>query len=179
MKDEIKGQLDALFADEAAQKMKAEQKRGAEAERQAAFLEQFGRVTDDVIAPAFEEFAVYLNPQGWGGLVKRESEAPAGQNYRPAFSHAPSAPESVSLVFSHATRAITGINKGDQPRFMIRCDKVKRLVHFHETTPSMSGPAGSAKLDEVTADYLQEKLVTYFKKLMHDARPHDEQWRGA
>ncbi|MFT9325090.1 MAG: hypothetical protein ABF569_11275 [Acetobacter sp.] len=81
MKDEIKNKLDALFVDDTNRKIKSEQKRNIEAEQQAAFIEQFRAKTDEVIAPAFEDFILYLRPNGWNGSVQRKSETPTGNNY--------------------------------------------------------------------------------------------------
>ncbi|QHC34735.1 hypothetical protein [Komagataeibacter xylinus] len=174
MKDEIKNKLDALFVDDTNRKIKSEQKRNIEAEQQAAFIEQFRAKTDEVIAPAFEDFILYLRPNGWNGSVQRKSETPTGNNYGRGVTSTSSSLERVSLAFTHASRNIKGIHNTNEPHFTVICEKAKRLVTFHEATPSQAGGAGSAKLDDITADYLHEKLVTYFKKLMHDARPYDE-----
>lgn len=175
MKDEIKSELDALFADDTSRKIKAEEKRDLEPEAQASFLQQFRGKIDEIIVPAFEEFASHLLQHGWSAEVKRQGEQLGDGRFGPEAAANPVQPERVSLLFSKATSTVRGIGgRADRPAFTVACDKRARKINFHEMTPSRAGGAGAATLEELTTDYLQKNLLSYFKNLMQDSRPYNE-----
>ena len=170
----IKSELEALFADDTRRRLAAEAKRGSEADQQAAFLEQFRALTDHVIIPALEDFGEQLRPYEWSGSVDLEPEQNAVAAVRGSeTSQSVVVSERVVMRFSHARRAVLTA-ASTSPAFAIICEKEPRRVVFHESTPSYAGTAGSATLQELTADYLQNKLLAYFKKLIEHARPPEE-----
>lgn len=171
MKDEIKKQLDAMFAEASAEKKQVEVKRDMEAEARAEFLQQFQNIRDVDLAQALNEFAAYVRPHGWEAAV-RVMEEQAGQLDRRGDTFRIGQPASIALEFS---REGAPVGRGDHPpRFAIICETAAREVRFHESTMGpghggSSGSAGTAKLDQLTPDFIHEKLVAYFTKLMKDS----------
>jgi hypothetical protein len=173
MKDELKKQLDDIFAATEARKQEAQVKRDLEAEAQAAFLEEFRAKVADVITPAFQEFADYIAPHGWTAVVEKREETPPEVDRQGRATGGRSA--AVALKFSHRDRPASSGDMLSNPGFTMMCAKTARTVEIHENTVmpgsgGMSGGGGSAKLDEINGDYLQTKLVAFFKKLSGNLR---------
>lgn len=168
MKDELKRELDNLFAVKAAEKKEAEVKRDLEAEAQAAFLEAYKAKVADVVRPAFQEFADYIAPHGWTAVIENTDEIPPQIDRRGYATGGRGA--SIALKFSRSDRPRDRGDSLSDPGFTIGCAKSARTVQFHENTilpgsGGSAGGAGSAKLDELTPDFVQTRLVAFFKKM--------------
>jgi len=175
VKDDLKRELDAIFEANVKRVEKVEKARDLEAEAQAEFLAEFHKRRMETYRPALEEFANYIRPHGWTAKLVEEADTPLRYDSR-SDRNSPSRPASVGLEFHHSTYDGQRSSMG-YPHFHIYCDKRGRSVGFRESTigPGHGGSSGTGvsgtKIEDLTSDTLQERLVAYFKKLMDNVRP--------
>lgn len=177
MDEEAKRKLDGLFAKDRTQAKAAEKRRDTEAEAQAALVEAYLEARERVIVPAFEEFAGYVREHGWSSKIETRDEEPESTNYRGQRSGPTAAGASISFARGETPPA-PGLGRS-VPHFSINCNKRDKRVEFHTCTigpnhGGSAGGAGSAKVEELTPDAIQTKMVDFFAKLLSDARPYGE-----
>lgn len=173
MKDELKSELDAMFATVAKQEKDIQIKRDLEAEARAKFEDEFMSLRDAVCKPAFQEFADYIASNGWKGIISTEDASPGEYDRR---SGGMKNQRSASITIEFKREGVEASYGAQYPHFSIRSEPAGKKLWFHESTigpghGGSSGGAGSVSLPDLNAELLQERLVKYFKGLLNNAGP--------
>lgn len=162
MEDKTKGRLDGIFSAHRENQQKKEQAQQVRHDAEADFLSKFLSVAESVIKPAFEEVGKYAESKGLKYLVDTQQDL---------VSHdGKSQSASVTLRFPMDDgRAYRAFNEG--PHLSVICNKSKKCVWLHQSTmsPSRGGMAGSIgefKLDEVTPQFVHEKVADLLQKVL-------------
>jgi hypothetical protein len=163
MKEEVKNQFEDVFAEHG---RKVEQLRQVKVAKEAAeeqFIRDFRERCTSVIKPAFEHLAAYLATKGLKTAIAQTQDQP-GRDGRQETR------EQISLRVQldegggyHAAHEI--------PQLSLIPDKYKQEVTIHQSTISrgrsgMSGATGSVKLEQVTAELLEENVLTFVRELL-------------
>jgi hypothetical protein len=161
MKKELSDRIDkAIEAQRNAADVAAESKdQRSKAEQQ--FVRDFCRVRDQTIHPAMVEIADKLHAAGHRFTIEAKEEGSRGSN----------SPAGLTLTIFNQPRQ-RGV---EEPKFSVVCDKTNERAVFYEGEISMLsgivGGAGEAKLSDVSADLVHEKLVPWVEKILRDRTP--------
>ncbi len=162
MTPQTQARLDAVFARHTAARQAEADKKHAIETNEAAFLRQFLDARHSVMRPAMQAIGDYVKAAGYDfAIATREDgdDASSGDQR----SH----PASIRLDLLLGD---TPAPPQEAPGFMVTCDKVKRLVRFHESTirpagGGRAGPCGEADLTALTADRLQQEILHVVEEL--------------
>ena len=155
MKDESKKRLDAIFERHAAATTAEQDKDKRRAVEEAEFVAQFARVRDEIIRPVFETMASYLKGRGVDSQISTTEESGSTERF--------GIHSSASIKLSFYPRA--GRSSKEHPAMAVTADKHAKHASFHETGVhptggSRSGAAGDVKLEQITVELVESKLVT-------------------
>ena len=150
MDDEVKRSLDDIFA----KHKEAKAVRAVAAEKvisaEEKFKADFETAADEIIVTDMNEIGEYLKTQGYDFRIEREQDRVTDTR------SGKSSPALVRLVMiTSADQAYRDRN----PTFAVIAENYSKKVRFHESLPSMSGPAGEATLDGLTKATLQSKIL--------------------
>lgn len=155
MEDEVKRSLDEIFA----KHKEAKAVRAVAVEKvisaEEKFKADFETAVDETIVPVMKEIGEYLKTQGYDFRIEREhdriTDTRTGKK----------APALVRLVMiTSADQAYRDRNSS----FAVFAETFSKKVRFHESYPTMSGPAGEATLDDLTKVTLQSKVLAVVAK---------------
>lgn len=155
MKDEIKRQLDAAFAQHAQKLNEEQQTKVARETKEQQFLKDFRERRTLTIRPTFEHISEYLHSKGMETRIG-QSEETVGRNGKL------DAHEEISFVLCVGDEG--RLHHGfEQPHLTLRPNKHNWLVDIYESTlvpgrGGHSGGIGSVKLEEITQAFLEEKV---------------------
>lgn len=161
MKQETQSKLDAMFAKHRASKDAAFEAAEKAEDKAASFLATFLEKRESVIRPAMVAMGEYVKDKGYAYEVSIEEDKPSHDGRG---RHTPA-----------SIRLTVFLEKGrypihDHPGFSVICEKGQQNVRFHENTTSPghgghSGPAGQAKLEDLTADTIQQGILKVFAEV--------------
>lgn len=161
MNDKLKIQLDAIFNAYNEEKKHLQLLKSERERKEEAFLQAFYALQESTIRPTFEYIGEYIKTQGYEYRidVRQESTGRDGQYNSPEISLRLLVDSSTGHHLSH-----------EYPYFSVICEKRSQTVRFHESTMSpnrggRAGGAGEAKLDEVTPELLQQKILNILREL--------------
>lgn len=154
MKDETKKQLDGIFARHEELKRQRASEDKAKKTREEFFVEEFGKLCDNVILPTFASFEAELKARGFGTEVTTSEDRyhATKKVYLPA--------SATLTIFKDGGRG----NRQEQPHFSVSLDRRTGQVQFYRSTMSsgsggMSGPDGTAAMGGVTQELLEQKIL--------------------
>lgn len=162
MKDEVRGLLANLFAQD---KQKAEvavqEKREGDAQAEMNDAE-FLRIRDAVIVPAMREMAEFISTQGWDSEISIE-EAQAG-------SHGQASPAKVAMTFFRGSKPAY-FQRHDYPHVWAVHSRGSAGIWFPTSTimPGRGGSSSSgagALLLEVTTEMVQGYVVEVLSRVL-------------
>ena len=162
MKDDLKGKLANLFAEDKKQVEKVTQEKDARAKKEAENLAEFLRLRESTIEPAMREIAEFVEAQGWECEIEKSDEE------RDRDGRA--SPAKIAMVFFRGTKP-NYYRWHESPYFMVSCVKGSGSVAFNISTISpgsggSSGPSGSAKFAEVDADLIQTRITDLLGRVL-------------
>ena len=161
MKEETKMRLGGIFdrRDELQNRMREAQQ--LRVDQEAEFLRRFDVLATTVIAPAFEEIGKLIESRGQEYFVERRKES---VQHDGRITDA-----AVTLRFPMSDgRTTRSFNEG--PHLSVVCNKFKKCVWIHQNTisPGRGGSGGSIgdfKLEELTTEFLHEKVADLLQKV--------------
>lgn len=162
MKDEVRGQLESLFArDKQKVEVAAEEKRQRDAQAELNDAE-FLRIRDAVIVPAMREMAEFISAQGWDSEISVE-EWQAG-------SHGQASPAKVAMTLFRGSKPAY-YQQHDYPHVWVVHSRGSAGVGFPTSTimPGRGGSSNSgagALLSEVTAEMMQGYIVDVLSRAL-------------
>jgi hypothetical protein len=167
--DELKAKLQGLFDADKQRKETVVKQIDERQEREKQFMLDFSRVREEVIRPTFEELSTFVNGQGWQTDISVEDED--------RHDHSGKVEARARITLSFFRDKPNYHRWHDYPHFSIMPDKRAAEVTFHTSTigpghGGQSGGAGSAKLDQLKPEFIQERAVEFVKKLLGDAKPY-------
>lgn len=162
MKDNLKNDLDVLFAAHDTKTEKAKKQKSERECQEEAFLQAFYEHQEKVIIPAFEDMGSYINKKGYKFKIDVQKESSEGQGK--------TNDARATIRFLVDSTTVGYVRDHEFPHFSVICNKSARNVCFHQSTisPGRGGTArsiGEAKLEDVTADFLHEKLVNLLSEV--------------
>lgn len=142
--------------------------------RRKTIWEEFRRVRDAAIRPVFRDFADYIKRHGWETGIKAVGGASAGfEDALPSGSD----PE-ICLYFLGYGEARMDASP---PTFRIGCDLRSGKIWFRQTAlygvdDPLARHEGPPSPGEVTVDFVQEKLVNFFRQLVLSEARWEAEW---
>lgn len=163
VKKDIEAQFDAAFAVHAKNAERRSQVQAEQESKEEAFVRAFKERRTSFIKPALEEIAQYLQTKGMKTRIDETDENHSRddrQQQRTAIT----------------IRFLTGDEKlhyadHEQPNVSFVCSKNEQLVKFIESTISLgsgghSGEAGSVKLELLTDELIQQKVLAVVRAVL-------------
>lgn len=170
--DKVKGALGKLFAEDKARKEKVVARENEREQTEAARLEQFNTLKSEVIRPAFQEIADFVTEQGWAVEIHEEGEKARRDRGRETATFDP---PRIGLYFARSGKPKPWSHQ--TPHFSAIANKRDGTVMLHASTigeghGGSAGGQGSAAMEDVTTDFLHERITAYLEKLMRDSAPY-------
>lgn len=162
MKDEVRGHLASLFAqDQQKAEVAVREKRERDAQAEVNDAE-FLRIRDAVIVPAMREMAEFISTQGWDSDISIE-EWQAG-------SPGKASPAKVAMTFFRGSKPAR-YQRHDYPHVWAVHSRGSAGVGFPTSTimPGRGGSSGSgagALLSEVTAEMVQGYIANVLSRVL-------------
>ncbi|KUR75362.1 hypothetical protein [Novosphingobium sp. Fuku2-ISO-50] len=162
MKDEVKGQLESLFAQDKQKTNMADQEKVeqvAQAEKNDA---EFLRIRDVVIVPAMREMADFIAAQGWGSDISIEEGQTDSRGHK--------SPAKIALTFFRGS--IPAYYSGHEyPYVWAVHSRGSAGVWFPTSTisPGRGGSSSSgtgAHLADVTVEMVQRHIVAVLSRVL-------------
>ena len=153
MEEPVRSKLDAIFTHHAIVR-RADTKRMRTVDaREAAALEAFAKVRDEIIRPAMQEMGEYVKTRGYTYTIDTEAD---GVGPDSAYNKA----DIRLTLYVDGRRS----RKEDQPGLTVFCDKSRGLAQFHARTFTSgrgghAGLVGEFEFAEVTTELVQEKIL--------------------
>lgn len=162
MKDDLRFQLDQVLATHNSAEQKQAMNREDKVQRAALFLAQFYDVVAAAVRPAFAEME--------SAVVAHGLESKISANHEGRETSGTSGSASITLtVFVGGREGSSGAQ--DFPHITFRCNKAEEKVGLVRSTISprrggMAGLEGEYRLDEITFDFVQEKVVALLQEVL-------------
>ena len=163
VKKDTEAQFDAAFAVHAKNVERRSQIQAEQESKEDAFVRAFKERRTSFIKPALEEIAQYLQTKGMKTRIDEIDE-----------SHSRDVREQQRTAIT--IRFLTGDEKShyadhEQPNVSFVCSKSEQLVRFLESTISLgsgghSGDTGSAKLELLTDELIQQKVLAVVREVL-------------
>ena len=163
VKKDTEAQFDAAFAVHAKNVERRSRVQAEQESKEDAFVRAFKERRTSFIKPALEEIAQYLQTKGMKTRIDEIDESHSRddrQQQRTAIT----------------IRFLTGDEKShyadhEQPNVSFVCSKSEQLVRFLESTISLgsgghSGDTGSAKLELLTDELIQQKVLAVVREVL-------------
>lgn len=162
MKEDLKFQLGQVLAAHNDAEKKQAARQDDKNQREAFFLAQFYDVGAAVIRPAFAEMEAEVLTHG---LESKISESHEGRGTSGPLSSA-----SITMTIFVGGKAGSSLSQ-DFPHLTFRCNKSDERVGLMRSTISprrggMAGYEGEYKLEEITFDFVQEKVVALLQEVL-------------
>ena len=167
MRPETQSKLDEIFEQRERQDVAAAKKYSGQEQRQEAALAKFKMLRENLIKPTMQSFAHYLASKGHNAnIIEGEERYEGGPDAARLAEEA-----SIELRISpHGADQYAQYTKG--PHFLVRLDKAKSKVWFHESTiwgqhGGSSGPCGAFSLDDLNEQVLEEAVTKTIGSIFH------------
>ena len=162
MDDSTKSKLQALFDADKARKAQLIEQANVQKDQESAFLIEFLKVRDEIIAPEMQKMADFIINQGWNAEVVAEDER-LGDKDR-------TEPASIRMMVGKDASQRLQYRWHENAYIRVVCEKRTFKAGFHECTimpgrGGMSGGTGTVTLAELTPAYLEQRLATFIAKL--------------
>lgn len=158
-------ELDALFVTRAQSERSAAEAAEARRVSREAFLDRFYKARGEVMAPAMRAFGEYLRTKGLEFEVTTEDTKPSEDSRRSGPISA-----SITLAFAPSGKLRTSAHGRDYPELRFTCNEAGEKVTVYESAmwggSGSSGPGGDVALDQVTANYIEDRLTALVKKVL-------------
>jgi hypothetical protein len=163
MKEEVKNEFEAVFAEHARKIEQLRQLKVAKESAEEQFIRAFRERCTSVIKPAFEHIAAYMATKGLKSAIAQSQDQPARDGRQETR-------EQISLRVQlddgggyHAAHEI--------PQLSLVPDKYKQEVTIHQSTISrgrsgMSGAIGSVRLEQITEELLEKSVLNFVRELL-------------
>lgn len=168
MKDDLKGELDGLFAREEKEIAKRDARQKALIAQRNDPFKEFVRVRQEIIRPAIQEFADYITPKGWTVRITAAEYADGKLGMRDDRFVANESP-SITARFVRGSAATESY-----PYFIFGFDPATKGFWTEANTgQSKTAPRkqDDLKLGELSTEIVQQRLLSFFKKLMSQSTP--------
>ena len=159
MRPETQSKLDEIFEQRERQDIAAARAKSEYEQTEDAALAKFKTLRESLIKPTMQSFAHYLASKGHNAnVVESEERFEGGPTAERLVEEA-----SIELRISpHGADQYAQYTKG--PHFLVRLDKAKSNVWFHESTTwgqraGHSGPCGEFSLDNLSEQLLEEAIT--------------------
>jgi hypothetical protein len=159
MRPETQSKLDEIFEQRERRDVAAAREKSEHEQTEEAALARFKTLRENLIKPVMESFAHYLVSKGHNAnIVESEERFEGGPANGRLVDEA-----SIELRISpHGADQYAQYTKG--PHFLVRLEKAKSKVWFHESTTwgqrgGHSGPCGELSLDSLNEQVLEEAIT--------------------
>jgi hypothetical protein len=167
MDEKTKFEIDTLLEIDRGRQTAFEDVNGDHVKRDVVALQKFKRLRSEIIAPAMREIAELAAASGWKYSLSEQDETTrfGGRSNR----------ANICATFSRGGAA-SGYSSSSLPNFIVAYVKHEDSAEFYESTlgsghGGTAGRMGSVKLDAITYEFIQSRLVQYMKNLIEDSRP--------
>jgi hypothetical protein len=159
MRPETQSKLDKIFEQRERQDTATAREQSGQEQREEAALAKFKSLRENLIKPTMQSFAHYLASKGHNAnIIEGEERYEGGPEVARLAEEA-----SIELRISpHGADQYAQYTKG--PHFLVRLDRARSKVWFHESTMwgqhgGSSRPCGEFSLDDLNEQVLEEAVT--------------------
>ena len=148
MKDETKAAFDKALQTYDTRKTEAAKAHQKQVTAREQFENQYRQVRDGVIVPALKEIATQiLAPRGWQCDVQTNDKG-------------------IAATLEVYRGKMLGIDQRSRPHISFTADPHQAAMSVHTSTQNQGGSDGSCGLSGVTSEFVQEKVLKFFQRLV-------------
>ena len=153
MKEEIRKRLQAAIDKRSKSDADQEKSLATRESERAEFEDQWAAKVQAVVIPALEEMdEEMLKPAGWTVKIEPAVEEKGRKQVGVKF-----------IVYKGDMRGMGGADT--RPELTFRSDRAASQIWVNMATASQTGADGNFKLEDVTADLVQEKALKFVERL--------------
>jgi len=154
MEKNIQSELERILEKNRQTNEKIQSEKTSRENKELLFLNEFYKVSKEIIRPAMEEIGKAVSTNGIEYRITEKADLSARDGRHE--------PAEITVSFFTKDRHPSPGNLS--PKFSVTCIKRNFEVSYYESSWSTGGPLGPGKLENITVELIQHKILEVLKK---------------